>query len=339
MALITTEMAGTNVMAEPGSKTQTESSRVLGVGVVGLGPCWRHRYWPALRALPRLFRLVAVYDQVTAKARREALRCRCNAAAGPTALIERPDVDVLLLLDRQWFGLWPLEVARRMGKPVYCRQILVYKDPHAPNIARRVQESLLPVMVDLPAPPGPALSRVRELLASQLGMAKRLLGYVLSPAKVLCTGNQGEIRLARLIRLLGWCVALLGEQPVRLWASRVDNAGIAGLLLDYGDSRAAQLTMAAGPARTMTWQLTVLAEHGTAFVEPSRLRWRGPEGNLCLSLPHSRPGPGAFLEGFHHAVSTGQAPQAGLPDALRWLRWLYLAKRSLAEGGWINLGA
>ena len=53
----------------------------------------------------------------------------CRARSGPdwlcgvrgiVGLVERPDVDVIYLLSRQWFGLHPISLACAAGKPVYC---------------------------------------------------------------------------------------------------------------------------------------------------------------------------------------------------------------------------
>src|SRR5437868_4711800 len=94
-------------------------SEPLRVGVIGLRPLWRRRYRPALRALPDRFQVVAVCDPLAGRAERAAKRLGC-AAAGPTELLERPDIDALLLVDAPWYGLWPVQLACRLGKPALC---------------------------------------------------------------------------------------------------------------------------------------------------------------------------------------------------------------------------
>src|SRR5689334_4926933 len=94
--------------------------RRLRVGIIGLGRQWRRRYAPALQALPALFELSAVCDQIAQQATAEAARLRRPAAAGPSELIERDDVEAVLLLDLGWQRLWPVERAAAAGKPVFC---------------------------------------------------------------------------------------------------------------------------------------------------------------------------------------------------------------------------
>src|SRR6266478_2001490 len=121
----------------------------LRVGVIGLGRRWRKRYRPALLALHDCFRVHALYDQVQQRALGEAERLQCDAAAGITELLERDDLDAVLLLDAQWFGLWPLELACRVGKPVFCCAGFDREDARADAVYQQVQAAKLPVMVEM----------------------------------------------------------------------------------------------------------------------------------------------------------------------------------------------
>src|SRR3954467_4093281 len=82
----------------------------LRVGIVGLGRLWEARHKPALIRLRDRFQVTALYDQVLRRAEIEAAQLGCAAVEGLTALIERPDVDVVYLLTPQWFGLHPIEI-------------------------------------------------------------------------------------------------------------------------------------------------------------------------------------------------------------------------------------
>ena len=92
----------------------------LRVGVIGLGRLWETRHKPSLARLDDRFRVTAVYDPVFRRAELEATQIGCAACEGLAALVERPDVDVIYLLSRQWFGLHPIGLACAAGKPVYC---------------------------------------------------------------------------------------------------------------------------------------------------------------------------------------------------------------------------
>src|SRR6516164_6557009 len=115
----------------------------LGVGVIGLGRRWRRCYKPLLLALRRRYNVRAVCDEVRRRADREARRLGCDVAAGPAALLEREEVRAVLLVDRQWFGLWPVTLACRHHKPVFCAWTPGV-DIDADALCRRVESSNLP---------------------------------------------------------------------------------------------------------------------------------------------------------------------------------------------------
>src|SRR3984893_1437920 len=92
----------------------------LRVGVIGVGRLWEPRHKPSLARLEDRFRITAVYDQVYRRAEIEAAQIGCAACEGLSALVERPDVDVIYLLSRQWFGLHPIPLACAAGKAIYC---------------------------------------------------------------------------------------------------------------------------------------------------------------------------------------------------------------------------
>ena len=92
---------------EEASLVGTKHQR-LRVGVIGLGRLWETRHKPSLARLEDRFRVTAVYDTVYRRAELEAAQIGCAACEGLSALVERPDVDVIYLLSRQWFGLHPI---------------------------------------------------------------------------------------------------------------------------------------------------------------------------------------------------------------------------------------
>src|SRR5213592_4845654 len=89
----------------------------LRIGVIGLGRRWP-RYRQALEALAGEAHVQAVCDAAAAVAQEEARRLGCAAAGSVIELVERDDVEAVLLTGGQWFGLWPLAHAARAGKPI-----------------------------------------------------------------------------------------------------------------------------------------------------------------------------------------------------------------------------
>src|SRR4051794_20102520 len=92
-------------------------STTVGVGIIGVGRRWP-RWRGALEGLSDRFAVRALCDQGRGGAGRAAREIGAAAAAGPAELLARPDVEAVLLLARQWFGLWPLTLACQSRKPV-----------------------------------------------------------------------------------------------------------------------------------------------------------------------------------------------------------------------------
>src|SRR5438132_5371930 len=99
-------------------------SKLLHVGVIGLGKRWQRRYRPALLALRDRFRVSLLSDAVPQRALQEAKLLGCRAVNGPTALVDNDAVEAVLLLDPPWYRLWPLELACRFAKPLFCAAAL-----------------------------------------------------------------------------------------------------------------------------------------------------------------------------------------------------------------------
>src|SRR3954451_25420245 len=133
----------------------------LRIGVIGLGRRWP-RYRQALLALKGQARLQAVCDAAPAVAQEEARRLKCAASGSVIELIERDDVDALILTGGQWFGLWPLEHAARAGKPILCAGSLV-RDAQADEVRAKVQKAAVQVTT------WPSFELLMEAAGQQLG--------------------------------------------------------------------------------------------------------------------------------------------------------------------------
>ena len=84
----------------------------LRVGIVGLGSQWESRHLPALRALADRFEV----------------RAAAELGAGPMdgfrSLVAREDIDAILYLSDQWYGVTPILAACDHGKAVYSATTL-----------------------------------------------------------------------------------------------------------------------------------------------------------------------------------------------------------------------
>ena len=83
----------------------------LHVGLVGIGSAWETRHLPALRALSDRFEVRAVCDPVRHRAEKVAKQLNAEPHDGFRKLIERSDIDAVLLLSAQWFGPLPIMAA------------------------------------------------------------------------------------------------------------------------------------------------------------------------------------------------------------------------------------
>jgi predicted dehydrogenase len=272
------------------------------------------------------FQVRALADQVPQHARQEAQRLGCSAVAGPTEMMERADLDALLLLDPQWYGLWALGLACHWGKPVFCCPSLASDDQHADAICRQVRDARLPVMVELAPRAAPATARLRQLLAEELG----------PPRSVVCSitsGRAAPVLSAGILALVDWCATIAESKPVSVQSGGGAALGLTWLGLEFAGGQAATIHCQRLPAlRRDRWALRVAAERGTAMIVlPSRVRWESHDGQRVHILPVRRLG-ALLLEQFHRMAVQGEPPSPSLDDAYRALGWLRAATVSGAEG-------
>ncbi len=295
------------------------------VGIIGLGHQWRQRYAPALQARSRQFEIVAVCDQIAQQAMAEASRLRCPAAAGPSELMERDDLDAVLLLDLGWQRLWPVERAATLGKPVLCLPHLE-DDDNADAVARRVQEAGLPVLMACPISLTPAVQRLGDLQRRSLGPVRLLVAEFAQRARSLNSG------------LIAWLLALLSTSPQTVTATGSEAAGLRSLVIEAEEGRCLQLTSWSASQPRPPWRLHVVGSAGEATLEgPRRLSWYDRRGRHVLTLPRGRPVEQLMLARFHRLVTQGQPPSPSLGNAYRALRCLHAARRSRAEGCRVTL--
>jgi len=305
----------------------------LSVGIIGLGRRWR-RYRPALVGLRDRLVVRAVCDQRPDRAERAARELGCAAAAGPTDLLDRDDVKAVLLLDAQWFGLWPVGQAARLGKPVFCAVPLSGDDAHAGEATRQVHAAALPTMAASGPVLAPALTRLRDLLTTRLGAPRLVRCDWCGPDR---TAGPPGIRV--LPGLMGACAGLLGGEPRSVWATAAEAARFVGVLLQFGDGKAAQLNLWAGIGVRPACRFQAVTDAGNATAElPGTLSWRDGEGSHTIRAPR-RPLPRLLLERFLDALAAGAPPEPGFADAYRALLWARAARRSLAEGRRVDLDA
>ncbi len=307
----------------------------LRIGIIGLGRRWR-RYRPALHDLRNRLTVRAVCDQRPARAERAAREFRCAAAAGPTDLLDRDDVEAILMLDAQWFGLWPIEQAVRVGKPVFCAVPLSRDDAHADEVVRRMRAARLPVMAAMAPALCPAVTRLRDLLATRLG-APRLVRCDWCGRNAARSSNlPGALILPSLMHA---CAGLIGGEPAAVWATASLAVRLVSVLLEFDGGKAAQLNLWTGSGVRPACRFQAVTETGAATaVWPRTLRWRDGGDSHTVRAPR-RFTPRLLLERFLDALAARTPPAPDLEEAYRALLWARAARRSVAEGGRVGMDA
>lgn len=304
----------------------------LRVGVIGLGRRWR-RYRPLLARLREHIEVRAVCDQLARRAEIEAQRFNCTAAAGPTELLERPDVDAILLLDAQWYGLWPLERACRVHKPVLCSSSPADDEDHADALCQQIQSAGLPVLMALPPLLAPATRQLRELLTHRLGQAR----MVRADWSAAPHPHSDLLSDASVLPLLAACAWLLDDVPRSICTLDGESASFVTLMLRFGCDRLAQVNLWTASAGRTPPRFEIVAEAGTATsVLPRHLRWRDAEGQHAQRLP-PRSAELCSLERFILALRARQPLRPSFEDVYQALTWLRAALRSRSEGKCISL--
>jgi predicted dehydrogenase len=299
----------------------------LRVGIIGLGRTWQS-YRPALHGLRDLFEVRCVFDQRPERAERVGRHLGCSPAAGVVDLLERPEVEALLLLDVPWCGLWPVTQACRLGKPVFCAPSLVQDETHADALRETVAATNTPVLLGMRLTASPALLRLRDLLKRRLGPARLVRCEVTVPRR----------RSAALLALLHECAAVFDAEPVGLTSTKAEGTGLASILLEFGDGRVAQLSAWSDRNAHRACRVQVVGANGIVEADlPGDVRWRDREGRHVLRLA-AHPARWRLLEQFYMVARNGAPPRPGLCDTYRALTWLRAAARSLEEGKRVAIG-
>jgi len=330
----------------------------LRVGVVGLGRLWEVRHKPALARMKDRFQVVAVYDHVARRAEIEAAQLGCRAVDGLSALIGRDDVDVVYLLSPQWFGLHAVEVACRMGKPIYCALPLPDDGDGLRRLDDIVRSSGVAFMPEFARRFYPTSLRLRELLATTLGTPRLIVaqGRLFGFDRYGQPGPSTQIAPAPLLvdpggYLLDWCRFAFGGEPsaVHGWSRTVlpgpepdvSEPDHESFVLEFQAGAVAQVSVGRyhrapwGEASRFLPQpgIQVFAERGVAWLEmPDRIQWTDSVGMHEERLP-LEPGIGEVLNDHFHRLATGGPSLAPTwDDAVAVARLIATIRRSGQEG-------
>jgi len=333
----------------------------LRVGIVGLGPQWESRYLPALRLLADRFEVRGVCEQVTHRAERAAAAVGAVAVEGFRTLVARDDVDAILYLADQWYGATPIFAACDYGKAVYSAISLPFDPQESQLLRRRVDESGIAFVAELPRRHAPATVRLKELIATRLGRPRMLFCHrriPLSDPGQSAPQRDPDHESRDLMELVDWCRYVAGVEPTSVVAVRhAEKPG--STLDDYrmmsldfsqagppGDGAIAQISC--GYYMPRQWEeavgfrpppaLQVVCDDGIAFIDlPASLVWFDTAGRHQESLESDRPVGEQMLLQFHRSVTSLVRHLSGLDDALKAMEIVRAASQSQADGCRVKL--
>ena len=292
----------------------------LRLGVIGLGRRW-HRYRSAMAAMGKSVHIRAVFDPVANRAAEEAGRSGCLAVGGVIELVERDDIDAVVVTSGGWMGLWPLMQAALAGKPAYCAVSPVVDEDRIDALRAAVPGADIHLA---------AWPNLRLLVRA---FEDRVVEAIGPPDLIQATwaGDLGAdpLRSPAALALLDECGRLMGLWPQAITASTVhDRPDMVGLTVEFGDGNVANLLLYS--SATPHCRLTLHAGPGTASLSlPGRLSWRNAEGRFDYRLPRGM-AELASLEEFSTAVE--EESFADLDSLFCSLDWLRAARVSRKEG-------
>ncbi len=318
----------------------------LRVGVIGLGRLWETRHKPSLARLDDRFRVTAVYDSVYRRAELEAAQIGCAVCEGLSALVERPDVDVIYLLSRQWFGLHPIGLACAAGKAVYSALPLADDLLELETLAKQVEQSGIVFMPEFARRCYPATLRLKELLATQLGQPRLVVGHsrLYGFDRYAIPGPTTQIVPAPLLidpgsYLLDWCSFVFQALPELLQGFRCQvisppehtdqEPDFASFVATFSGGATAQISFSRyhrapwGDASRFLPPpgFQVFAERGAAWVEmPEKIQWSGSAGSKEERLALEPTVGDVLNDQFHRRVCGHHSLAPTIRDALEIAR-------------------
>lgn len=342
----------------------------LRVGLVGLGDQWSVRHAPALRAMSDRFEVTAVCCEVAERSQRVAAEFGAVATDGFRALLQREDVDALLLLSPEWYGPLPIQVACDAGKPVYSSASLDFTPEQATEVRRDIRESGVPFMAELPLRYAPATIRLKELIATRLGKPRLLFCHRRLPLESqsdrLRRGKHCPLVWRNMMELVDWCRYIVGADPESVISSTHGNQKgntetfYQMASLDFRPCQPSADAANPSPIRPLAqlsvghyipqrWKdalsfrrpadLQVCCEKGLAFIDfPSSLVWFDDAGQHSESLDTERAMGELMLDRFHRLVTKKLCNSTDAHDADSAMKIVLAANKSIETGDRISLG-
>jgi len=319
------------------------------IGVIGLGPDWESRHRPALHSLQDRFKVSFIYDEVALRARSAASQFNAVATLGFQKAIQSPQIEAILILDRQWTGLLPLRSACAAGKSIYWNAALDLQTDQQESILQMLESTHVPLMIEFPRRFAPATIRLKELVATHLGAPKfifchqRLTNGTKMPTHAKIQRSLGEV--------YDWCRYIVDGRPLA-----ITSLGQPGLQQPHDSEyqmisvefeskdsdRRVLAQISCGTYLQPQWPeaisfrppaaMQICCENGIAFVDlPNTLTWFSDSGRHMESLEGERPVGERLLAAFSRMMENGNHHFDCVAEYRESTQVIQAAQRSMQE--------
>jgi predicted dehydrogenase len=318
-------------------------SRILQLGVSGLGPDWDAIYAPSLERLKERVRLVAAEHPVVETGTEWARLLGAKSLHGVRALLAHDDLDGLLLLGADWRGLFPLEAAIEGHQNTYVVLPARLNVARLGELSRRASTQSSVAMPELRLRYTPATLRLRELLATELGPIQRI--DICSRSRIPAPPTSVQMQL------FDWCIAVLGGWPrsvecrlaadpkgmharmIKLHFLRNGHDIAVDVRLPQNGVQQARECMPPAAADEWPVECTLRCRYGEARLEDAmHLRWRCSGRERVESLATDRTATAVAIDHFARRLAGGLVPVPNLEDVVSSLKLVQFAEQSLSQG-------
>ena len=329
----------------------------LRVGLVGLGDNWQNRHRPALLALSDRFEVKAICCEIAKRSEQAAKEFNAVPMDGFRAMVERSDIDAVLTLSPDWVGPLPMLAACEAGKAVFSSAALDIAPDQVDDVRRRVDQSGVAFMAELPKRYAPATLRLRELIATRLGPPRLMFCHERMPAEAqsnrLRRGEYCPLVWRHLMESIDWCTYIVGRPPSSVCSAlheeHTDQRDVFYQMLNLEftaespDQSPVMSQMSVGHYIPERWSdalayrrpasIQICCERGVAFVDlPSTVIWFDDAGQHTESLEMDMPVGEQMLSLFYRAVTSLVRRSTDLIDTYRAMRVVIAANESVATG-------
>ena len=338
----------------------------LRIGLIGHHDAWQSRHLPALRVLQDRFDVRAVFSTVAKHAENMAVEFQADVVDGYRVLVDRCDIDAVMVLDRDWLGWLPMLAACEAGKAVYWAGDLSVDVVQDQWVREAIDQSGVSFMREFPRRFTPATLRLKELIATRLGKPRMVFCHRRLPEpQHVRSGDVRDPVKQEMLELVDWVRYVVGRSPEHVFsvshakdpgAKQTHSTQPALSVPSHPDYQCMSLLFSPGEnCPPVTAQIScgtyfpanlqeamgyrphagmqICCEHGIAFVDlPSTLVWFDEAGRNMETLETEMPVGQQLLSQFHCSVTSLLRRASDLDDIFMAANILSAAAKSEREG-------